>query len=476
MWLWLALWLLGWGDALAQVEVEFGFGGEIVADAWNPVRVTLRDAPAAELLLELDRGTLRGGERWLRLRAPLAGGGGLHTFEEVVFLPAWQQFVWSVRTPDRVLASGGVERRRLDPRPLNLVLSRELGAERGLFGAEARVLEVYGALPETAAAYDGVASVVVGDTLTPPSPGSLAAAAAAGSTVLLLEPSDPSATPLPRAYEALFSAPQRRLGAGWLARRERVGAADTLASLPRLERRVLEAALRTADLTTPPPHLSPSTLLWALFGYALGALLLVRFGRVPGLWTALLLAALGSTVGFLTLRGEEAVQERRHALVLAGGGLAQRLEQRGLFTPVRRDLTLSAERYGAVYPLGEPATPPQSPAQRADPIPTLTPAGLTVTLGRYAALLLSRRPELEDARFFWRAGELVNAGGQPLEDVFILGRGQQPPLAADSSLTPELGDSLPPEPYTPLLPHLPRGSALARGGEAVFVALPERTP
>lgn len=209
-------WLLGCGAAFAQFEVEvevvFGFEGEIVADAWNPVRVSLRDAPDAELLLELDRGTLRGGERWLRFRAPLAGGGGRRTFEEVIFIPAWQQFVWSVRTPDRVLASGSVERRRLDPRPLHLVLSRTLGAERDLFDADARVLEVYGALPERASAFDGVATVVVGDTLTPSSPAALAAAAAGGSTVLLLEPTGNA--PLPEGYDALFGAPLQRLGAG----------------------------------------------------------------------------------------------------------------------------------------------------------------------------------------------------------------------------------------------------------------------
>ncbi|ADI14761.1 hypothetical protein [Truepera radiovictrix] len=464
-------WLLGCGAAFAQFEVEvevvFGFEGEIVADAWNPVRVSLRDAPDAELLLELDRGTLRGGERWLRFRAPLAGGGGRRTFEEVIFIPAWQQFVWSVRTPDRVLASGSVERRRLDPRPLHLVLSRTLGAERDLFDADARVLEVYGALPERASAFDGVATVVVGDTLTPSSPAALAAAAAGGSTVLLLEPTGNA--PLPEGYDALFGAPLQRLGAGWLARSEREEAAALLAGLPRLERRTLEAALLTPDLAAPPPHLPPSTLLWALFGYALAALLLVRYGRLPGLWSALLLATVGSLAGFWALRGEEVVQEQARTLVLAGGPLAQRLEGRGLFSPARRDLTLDTERYGLLYPLDEVASPRTVPPSA---VPTLSPSGLRLSLGRYEALLLARRPELEDARFYWRGDELINAGSRALEDLFILGRGQQKALAADSSLRPELGDNLPPDAYTPLLPHLPRGSALARDGDLVLVALP----
>jgi hypothetical protein len=464
----LLLWGLGGSTAFAQVEVTFGFEGEIVADAWNPVRVSLRDVPDAELLLDIDRGTLRSGERWLRFRAPLEGGGGQRTFEEVIFIPAWQQFAWSVRTPDRVLASGSVERRRLDPRPLHLVLSRTLGAERDLFGAEARVLEVYGPLPERASAFDGVATVVVGDTLTPPSPTALAAAAAAGSTVLLLEPTDPG-RPLPASYETLFAIPLQRLGAGWLARHEREGAAALLARLPRLERRTLEAALLTPDLATPPPHPPPSTVLWALFGYALLTLVLLRYGRVPGLWSALLLAVVGSAVGFVVLRGEEVVQEGVRTLVLAGGPLAQRLEGRGVFSPARRDLTLDAERYGTLYPLDEagPNTPSPSAA------PTLTPGGLALSLGRYEVLLFARRPELEDARFYWHDERLLNTGNRTLENLFILGRGRQGALAADSSLRPELGDNLPPEVYTPLLPHLPRGSALARDGEVILVALPE---
>ena len=94
--------------------VNFGFAGELVADAWNPLRVTLRDMPPAELVLELDVGTLRRGPVAFRYTAELSGGRGVYTFEDDVYLPAWRAFSWLIRTPDEVLASGTVPRYQAD--------------------------------------------------------------------------------------------------------------------------------------------------------------------------------------------------------------------------------------------------------------------------------------------------------------------------------------------------------------------------
>ena len=93
---------------------------------------------------------------------------------------------------------------------------------------------------------------------------------------------------------------------------------------------------------------------------------------------------------------------------------------------------------------------------------------------RWSSVTLALAPRLEAASFYWQSERLVNDGA-PLEDVFVLGLGQQPPLASDTALTPTMRDSLPPSAYTPLLPQLPRGSAFARTGDHIYVALPPDT-
>lgn len=95
--------LLVAGSALAQgpnraAELELGFGGAIVADAWNPLRLVLRDVGSVQLEVAIDRGTLRDGERWSVYRADLPGGSGLSVFEDELFVPVWRSLQWTVRS------------------------------------------------------------------------------------------------------------------------------------------------------------------------------------------------------------------------------------------------------------------------------------------------------------------------------------------------------------------------------------------
>jgi len=436
--------------------VEFGFAGEIVADTWNPLRVSMRDQEAAELTLEIDRGSLREGEQPVHYRAPLAGGSGIYVFEDDLFIPAWRTFTWAVRTPERVLASGSVERRQVDPRPLHLVLASELGAQRDLFGPDARTLDLLAAeLPERAAAYRGVAALLVAAADLPPRPQALAAAAAAGSTVLLLEP-------LPPTYDALLAlvpAPQQRLGAGWLARAGEGAARARLRSLPSLDQAALLEALATPELGRAPERPAAGALLLGLGLYALAALLLVRFGRVPGLLTALLLALAASLVGWSALRPTEPLLVRSRSLTLVAGELATRLELRTLFSLPAQEARVE----GSFHPLDAPTW-------------SLTPEALLLGLPRWSHVTLAAKPELTPPPFRWRGGALVNLTGGTLDEVFVIGLGQQEALRPGGTAHPGLGDSLPPEAYRALLPLLPRGSALARTGGSLFVALPQENP
>src|SRR5690606_10472096 len=91
-----------------QVEFELRHSQQVVAGAWNPVRLVLRDQRDVLLEIRLDQGSLQTGERVVTYRAPLAGGSGLSSFEDDLFVPAWRSLTWTVRAGGRTLASGAL--------------------------------------------------------------------------------------------------------------------------------------------------------------------------------------------------------------------------------------------------------------------------------------------------------------------------------------------------------------------------------
>ena len=422
-----------------EVDVALGFSGEIVANTWNPLRISLRDQGAAEFVLELDQGNLRDGEQLVRYRAPLTGGSGLYVFEDDLYLPAWRRLTWAVRTQGSVLASGSVDRRRVDPRPLHLVGADATPPD---LEREARVVDVRAdMLPERPSAYAGVASLMIrGDAPA----GTVAAAAAAGTTVHLNEP-------LAEELRRLAPDPVQRLGAGWLERMESAQRAE----LPKLEQNVLLGALASPDMQRGPPSVPQQVIFLASSLYALAALLVVRFGRVPGLFAGLSLALLFAAGAWGYLRPDDATLTRSRSVTLASGGLAQTLELRTLFSLPEGTRGLSVN----AYPL-EPTS------WRA------SPGGVRFAMPRWSAVTLVLAPRLETATFYWEGDTLVNVGAAPLGDVFVIGLGQQPDISTDGRLDVQMCDSLPPPTYRPLLPHLPNGSALARSGGHIYVALP----
>lgn len=433
-----------------DVQVTLGFSGEVVANAWNPLRVSLRDQSAAEFVLELDQGNLRDGEQLVRYQAPLAGGSGLYVFEDDLYVPAWRRLTWAIRTQDSVLASGSVDRRRVDPRPLHLLDVAVSPQRVDVAGSEeARVVDVQtDTLPERSSAYAGVETLHVGgDT----SVQTVAAAAAAGTTVFLAEP-------LSEALRALAPNRAQRLGSGWLVRLDSETSdsrIDPHVDPPRLERSALLAALLSPEMQRAPVSVSQQVIFIGASLYALAALLVVRFGRVPGLFAALSMALLFAAGAWGYLRPSSATLTRSRSVTLSSGGLAQTLALRTLFSLPEgtRQLSLSA------HPLELTSW-------------QVEPGRLRFTMPRWSAATLALAPRLETASFYWENETLVNSGSAPLGDVFVIGLGQQPDLAPDTSLTVTMRDSLPPSAYTPLLPHLPRGSALGRDGGRIYVALP----
>lgn len=436
-----------------QVEFELGHSQQVVAGAWNPVRLVLRDQRDVLLEIRLDQGSLQTGERVVTYRAPLAGGSGLSSFEDDLFVPAWRSLTWTVRAGGRTLASGALNPRERDGRPLDLVVSRTPGRWRSSLGPEARVLEVdAGALPHRAAAYDGVRSLLIDGTAAAPDPRGVLAAAAAGAVVVLLGPLPASHAEL----EGLIAGPGARLGAGWITRDDGSDLAGLLARLAPPPEDELLATLAAAALPHPPRPLPALTLVTAAAAYSLLVIALTRFAGAGGLAAGLVLALVASLVGWRQLRPPAPEIAVRQVLTLGGSGLAQAIETRSL-------LSLPASR------LDLPAQMRPVAAAGYE----VTPTGTAFMLGRWQTVTLLGKPQLAPAQLEWRGERLANAGSTALLDVYVSGLGPQGSLAAGSSLVPVPAEEggLPP-PYPAIVPLLPTGSALARAGDAVHVALP----
>lgn len=451
--------------ALAQPQgvLELGFGGETVTERWNPLRLTLRDVRSAELTIRIDQGSLQSGESLVVYRADVNSGGGVSVFEDELFLPQWRYLSWRLEAPDRLVTSGTLDRRRLDPRPLTLVVSAAPGRWRGFLSElpvegtdePRRSIDVPPSLlPERLAAYDGVSTVLIDGTAAMPDLETLLAAASAGADVVALEP-------LPSSHGALESlvAPGiTHLGAGRLIRVPEARLAQVLGRAPLPD---LSAALLTEDLSALPQRLEPLPVLIAVGLYLLAVLLLIRLAGAPGLVASLALATLASVAAWSYLRPEPSQTLRGRSLVVSGGALARQSEVRTVFTLPQNTLQLDS----AARPLSS--------------VPYLLGKNsFELSLERWQRQAISLKPRLVEASLRWsgatsEGAELSNLGSRLLQDVYVKGVGTQASLAPGEEVVPSIGEDAPlPEVYAGLLEHVPPGTALARDGGVFHVSLP----
>lgn len=448
--------------ARAQVgsaTVVIGLGGHIVAGAWNPVQVTLRDAGPSTLRLRIDEGSLLEGPRIVRYSSAVPGGSGVRVFDDDVFVPSFRTLSWTLASGQGVLASGSLGPDASDTRRLQVVLSSTPGRWRTAFGADARLADVPPSeLPARAAAYDGVATLLIDGTAAAPRSESVAAAAAGGAQVLL-------AGALPRsqaALDLLAGHGRARLGAGMIARvpaDPKAVASARAAWSPEPHAALIDAL--AADRMVEPPRSPGQPLVLSLAAaYALLALLALRFGGAPGLLAGLALAALVSAAGWRLLRPPAPVLSATRTVMLGGGELA-------LALGVEERLTL---------PAGMVTVP--AAARPLTAVPYGVVDGATrVNVGRWHAVALAWKPELRAAALRYEGGALANVGPAPLRHVIVLGLGRQADLAPGATLRPVPGEQGPlPPPLAALSKLLPVGSALAEAPEAVWVALPALAP
>ena len=435
----------------SEVSLELGFNGEVVSGHWNPLRLTTRDTPPADLILSFDQSTFTEPENLAVYRASIPGSGGVAVFEDDVFVPEWRQLVWRLVSADAVLASGSLGRASRDARPVTLLLSATPFRWRDILGADTRVVDLPAhLLPERLAAFDGVSTLLIDGSAPAPNPAAIAAATSAGVHTLLVEP-------LPSSHDDLRSmaaATPVRLGAGWLVRTDAAGVGAL--RLPDLDLKAVTAALLSDDMHPRPQTPAQLPLTLVAGGYVLLVLLLLRFAATPGLVTSFAVALLAGVTAWLYLRPPAAQTVLSRTVVTSGGALARRDEVRSLFTLPRTTVHVA----GA--------------AQPTQPLPyTQTLQDFELALTRWGAVDLSLRPQLVDAALRWHDGALQNDSPDFLRDVFVTGVGPQPDLTAGADLAPQAAEEVGlPTVYAALLDLLPTGTALGRSGGTVYLALP----
>ncbi|MEJ2287402.1 MAG: hypothetical protein P8Y02_01955 [Deinococcales bacterium] len=450
--------LLGPAVAAAQGDgatVELGLGGNLVADAWNPVRVTVRDAAPSVLRVRIDEGSLLEGPRIVRYSANLPGGSGVTVFDDDLFVPTFRTLSYTLVSGRTVLASGSLGAGDADARPLDVILSGAPGRWRGAFGSDARIVDVAASdLPARAAAFDGVRTLLVDGSAAAPRAESVAAAASGGVQVVLAGPLPASQAQLGR----LAGRGSARLGVGEVVRvaanPRAVRAA--MAGWQPIDRQGMVQALAAERLVQPPRAPGQPLMLSLAAAYVLVTLLGLRFGGTPGLVAGLVLAAVIAAAGWRLLRPPSAELSASSTVLIGGGELALALQ-------VDERLTL---------PSGEVTLP--RAGRPLSPLPYAVEDGSTrVELPRWHAVAVAAHPELRTSALRFEGGRLVNTGREPLHGVYVLGLGRQPDLPAGASVTPgpgEEGGMAPP--LARLAALLPAGTALASAPAAVWVALP----
>jgi len=433
--------------------VELGFEGAVVAEAWNPLRVTLRDVGRVSLEIAIDRGTLRDGERWAVYRIELPGGSGLSLFEDTLFVPVWRSLHWTVRSDGLLVASGSVPRTQADRRRVDVIVGEPGPAARAALGTARSVDVTAERLPLRSAAYDGVQRVVVATPSVRPE--ALVAAAAAGATVVLL--------PAARHAEdvaALLPAGVlvQRLGSGVIAAG---GAADSLtaggAAAPHVDHAALVSAFAASERLQPPRPRPVMPVALAAAGYALLVLVVIRFGGLPGLLAAAVLVAAASTAAWVPLRPTTSSIDATRDLVIGGAGIGQRWRLHERLTLPEQTMT---------FPVGG------WPLSDADA--RLSADRVEVDLGRWRSATVLERPRTVDLPLWQGVDGRWRYDGAATLELLVLPGAEPRRDVAPGELEREHGVAAGPLPPVAqaLLALVPEGAALAFDGQAWLIALP----
>ena len=405
---------------LAGAEARLGWGGGYSSGAWSLLHLRVTGGDAYRLELRTQTGTLRSGLQPLTATLTVSAGAGVR--EQRLWLPLFTK------------------------RPVKLTLSSDAGAN----SATLQPLHVNAMVNEpmdSPAAYLGKPRVT--GSLEPQQ----ALTALAGGAVLVL--TDAS---------GLERLPSGALGLGELQR-----SAKQARDRPLALQQIASSVVRTAQ---PPPRSSEGLAWWcaAAFVVTLGAYSARRLEGRVAVWGAGLMLTIGVT-GWIALQASSSsaalstTDVEQEVLIGAGGwGLQMRVTSR--FNATASPLSLPS----SVYLLSRPQLLDQTQ-------PHYTQSATLIQANAWSNVSYWSTPTAARVPLRVKSSQLENSGTEALTDVYIVGTGALEPINAatqrpfNTSSGSRFENSSPS--YGSLIRYLPLGSALARRGETLVIALPE---
>ena len=416
--------LNGADASLPGAEARLGWGGGYSSGAWSLLHLRVTGGDAYRLNLATQTGTLRSGLQPLTATLTVSAGAGVR--EQRLWLP-----LFTKRPVKLTLSSNtGVNSATIQPLSANAVIAEPM---------------------DSPAAYLGQPRVT--GSLEPQS----ALIALAGGAVLT------NANGLERL-------PSGALGLGELRRTAATTRVDQLG--------LQQIALSIARVAQPPPRQSEGLAWWcaAAFVVTLGAYSARRLEGRVAVWGAGLMLMIGAT-GWAALQardggGGSADTNVAQTVLIGAGGWGVQMRTTSVFNANAGSLNLPSG-----VQLLSPADAHYS--QTA----TLIQAGAWKSVSYWSAPTAARVPLRVNNN------ELENAGTEPLTDVYVIGTGSLEPInaAAKRSFTTSSGSRIEDgfssygssgygsSGYGSLIRQLPSGSALARRGQTLVIALPERS-
>ncbi len=401
---------------LSGAEARLGWGGGYSSGAWSLLHLRVTGGDAYRLELSTQTGTLRSGLQPLTAQLEVSAGAGVR--EQRLWLPLF------TKRPVKLTlsSSSGVKSATIQPLGENAILNEPM---------------------DSPAAYLAQPRVI--GSLEPQS----ALIALAGGAVLTNA----------NGLERLPSGP---LGLGELRRTAPQSPAVTL-DLERI-------ASSLARVAQPPPRSSEGLAWWcaAAFVVALGTYSARRLEGRVAVWGAGLMLTIG-VVGWAALqaRGTASASANAEQTVLIGAG--------GWGVQVRVTSVFNATPAALELPSGVQLL--SLTGTRYSQTATLFQAGAWQSVSYWSAPTAARVP------LRVKSSSLENTGTEPLTDVYVVGTGPLEPMGATTkrSLNTSSGSRIEngfssdgSSSYGLLIRSLPPGSALARRGQTLVIALPER--
>lgn len=434
-------------SALAEASLELGFDSNIVADHWNKLKLITRDEKAARLELNIDQGNLRDGTNLINYSFNINRSHGIAIFETDIYIPKWQKFTWRLVNEESVLASGSFDRRFANPTKLSLIISANPSKWFRLSNDRTTNISS-NSLTKRLASYDGIARIIIDGTAPAPKLEHLIAAATAGANVSLLEP-------LPSSHNDLVAlAPDRiqGLGAGFITR------SPELIELEKIELEKIFANFVSNNNIKAPKSKPQIPIVVALSIFAVLVLVLMHLGQKPAIMTSLSLSLIATILAWTYLMPQKLEISKEQSLQIASGELAKELKLTTIFSLRGSQASIDYPGYLLEH----------SPFKQLDETSQ-------INVQRWKDINYNHKPSLSKALLVLEDTKIINRSKHTLSDVFIKGTGFLADLKPGEAVILAQEDHKLPKLYEGIVGPLPNGTALARYGNNVLIALAKPT-